>query len=285
VGNGGFAGLEWFSASDMSDSYNVMIVTETGAKYQTNVLFSNGSASLDWDSMSPASMEMCGILTLSNFPSGSSPYEVFVTGTTLDDTSTYYDAVTNRKASGYGSRGFAILGWNSVSDMSGSYSILIEAGTEARYANGVSFSNGSASLNWNDMPVASGIGSGGGPGPGPGVDPEPGFTGTLSLSHAPGYYVVLVTSAMLDSSSTDESIIADFSNLHAYCQEGSGSSASLTWISGYGSGSYNVLIVTGTEARYQNYVSFSDGSASLDWDTMSAASMDPGPGPGGNSGS
>jgi hypothetical protein len=161
VGNGGSAGLEWSSASDMSGSYNVMIVTETGAKYQNNVSFSNGSASLNWNSMAAASMEKCGILTLSNAPSD--PYGVFVTEATLSDTlsdlSIFNDVVANCKAYSSGSGGFGILEWNSVSDMSDSYSVLIATRTEARYANGISFSNGSGSLNWNSMsPISRGGG-------------------------------------------------------------------------------------------------------------------------------
>jgi hypothetical protein len=93
---------------------------------------------------------------------------------------------------------------------------------------------------------------------------------TLTLSNGPTAYAVYVTTTTLTGSSTYTGVATDTANLKA-TGSGSGNFANLSWISG-GSGSYNVLIYAGTETRYQNSVSFSNGSASLNWNSMSTAS-------------
>ena len=94
-----------------------------------------------------------------------------------------------------------------------------------------------------------------------------GGSNTLSLSNAPTAYAVFVTTATLSSSSTYNDIA---SNYIAIGSGTTGSTAALTWTSG-GNGTYNVLIYTGTETKYQNGVNFSNGSASLNWNSMSTA--------------
>jgi hypothetical protein len=91
---------------------------------------------------------------------------------------------------------------------------------------------------------------------------------TLTLSNAPVGTVVLVTDTTLNSSST-------YDGISSYVAIGTiltGTTASLTWTSG-GTGTYNVLAhAAGSSAtRYKNGVSFTNGSASLDWNSMSAA--------------
>jgi hypothetical protein len=93
---------------------------------------------------------------------------------------------------------------------------------------------------------------------------------TLTLSNGPISYAVYVTSATLNSNSSYLTIASDYTNLKA-TGIGSGNSAALTWTSG-GTGSYSVLIYVATETRYQNGVSFSNGSGSLNWNNMSTAS-------------
>jgi hypothetical protein len=99
--------------------------------------------------------------------------------------------------------------------------------------------------------------------------PGPGGEDTLTLANAPSAYAVYVTTSTLTSSSSYADLSSDYV---AVASSAGSSTATLYWISSNGNGTYNVLIYTGTEAKYQNSVSFSNGSASLNWNSMSAAS-------------
>jgi hypothetical protein len=104
--------------------------------------------------------------------------------------------------------------------------------------------------------------------------PPSGDKDTLTLANAPSFYSVFVTNVTLTGSSSYIDLIG--SDYVAGGSSAGESTAKLSWSSGDGNGTYNVLIDTGTEAKYQNSISFSNGSASLDWNTMSAVSNGPG---------
>ena len=167
------------------------------------------------------------------------------------------------------------LNWNNVSGAS-SYRIYRSAGSDGSYSQtGTSYST-----SYTDSGLSSGtyyykvsaVDSGGNESPLSSytyamVSGGTGGSNTLTLSNAPAAYAVLVTTTTLNSSSTYAGIA---SNYIAIASSSTGSTATLTWLSG-GTGTYNVLIYTGTETRYQNNVSFLDGSGSLNWNTMSTA--------------
>jgi hypothetical protein len=88
---------------------------------------------------------------------------------------------------------------------------------------------------------------------------------TLTLFNAPLSYNVIVTPAELSSSSTVESIDINFVALSV---TSSGPTAGLTWFYG-GTGTYNVFIYSSASGtKYKNGVNFTNGSASLDWNSM-----------------
>jgi hypothetical protein len=168
---------------------------------------------------------------------------------------TVFDDLTGVVATGQGDH--PKLTWITGAERTKVYNVmlrLVNSPNTVKYQNGVQFTNGSGTVNWNSMSTIEG----GGPATG---------NDTLSLSNGPGNYYVYVTTTTLSSSST---VTSATSGLQA-TGTGSGSSATLAWISGESSGSYNVLIYTGTETKYSNNVSFSNGSASLNWNSMSTA--------------
>jgi hypothetical protein len=159
-----------------------------------------------------------------------------------------------------------LRGSSTISGATGSTYTLTTADIGASIKVRVSRSGVSGSI---ESPQVGPVTSGGG-----------GDEDTLTVSNGPIFYTVYVTTTTLTSSSSYLSVATDYTNLKA-TGSGSGDSAALTWISGGESGSYNVLIYAGTTTKYQNNVSFSNGSASLNWNTMSTA----GSGSGGGSGS
>jgi uncharacterized repeat protein (TIGR02543 family) len=92
---------------------------------------------------------------------------------------------------------------------------------------------------------------------------------TLTVNGYSGAVSVIVTEAMI-SGAYDEAAIT--SGLAASGSSANGYSVSLAWIFGKNnSGSYNVLLTTDDGgSRYQNGVSFSDGSATVNYDGMAA---------------
>jgi hypothetical protein len=100
-----------------------------------------------------------------------------------------------------------------------------------------------------------------------------GATDILSLynANAPASYSVVVTSAALTSASTYAGVASDYPNLKA-TGTGTTGPAVLGWAESGETGTYNVLVKAGTVTKYQNSVSFTNGSAYLDWSTMLDAS-------------
>jgi hypothetical protein len=95
-----------------------------------------------------------------------------------------------------------------------------------------------------------------------------GSANVLFLSNAPAFYNVVVTSASLNTTSTYTGVASDDANLKAM-GTGSTGPAALNWSQpAYRTGTYDVLVSTGTVTKYKHDVDFSDGSASLDWNTV-----------------
>jgi hypothetical protein len=128
-----------------------LIYTGITTKYENNVSFSNGSASLDWDSMSTAGGSSGGSFTISGLPSGT--YTVYVlTG----NPSTYMDFATMM-----GSAGIAGLGsiydttfaWGTAPS-DGTYTIILvnsSTPTTAEKATNVSISGGGGSTAYSSF--------------------------------------------------------------------------------------------------------------------------------------
>jgi hypothetical protein len=107
-----------------------------------------------------------------------------------------------------------------------------------------------------------------------------GGSNTLTLTGYSGVFTVIVTSTAF----TNDNYNSAISNTVATGTAASGSSADLTWISG-GGGTYHVLVTvadgsTGSSMRYRNNVSFSNGSATVNWNGMTEITtvVDPGVG-------
>jgi titin len=102
----------------------------------------------------------------------------------------------------------------------------------------------------------------------------PGGGNKITLNNAPDRWAALVTTATLSSSSTVTSILAGGSAIRGITDTVyNNTNISIPWVSsGDGNGTYNVAITSSSGLRYINGVSFSSGSASINWNTMSTAS-------------
>jgi hypothetical protein len=105
-----------------------------------------------------------------------------------------------------------------------------------------------------------------------GTEPFPGGSDTLTVTGYSGVISVIVTTTTI-SGSYDGTAIA--SGMVASGTAASGASASLTWMPGKNkAGSYNVLLTTGEGSRYKNSVSFSNGSATVSYGSMTTIDIE-----------
>jgi hypothetical protein len=99
---------------------------------------------------------------------------------------------------------------------------------------------------------------------------------TLRVVNNPqGTYTVYVTESSISNSNYDS-----VKNNYKATGTGNGSSVSLTWSSGSSNKSYCILITAGSVTKYKNWVYFTNGIGSVDWNTMTEATG----GGGGNEG-
>jgi hypothetical protein len=97
-------------------------------------------------------------------------------------------------------------------------------------------------------------------------DPEPGNSDTLTISGYSGVSTVFVTQTTITQENYSSIMSSGFAATGTAI---SGSVADLIWQNGFSkSGNYNILLATTDGYRYQNSVSFSDGSATVNYGGM-----------------
>jgi hypothetical protein len=140
---------------------------------------------------------------------------------------------------------------------SGVFHVIVIHGTEVRYQNNTTFTRGSATVNWAGMTSAEGLNDGTPPGPGNG-------DGTLVVQNRTGTVYALVISGAISSK-------ADLNTAY-YVATGLGNASGVPLFDSLGSrlttnGPHTVVVTQGTESRFKTGVSFTNGSATVNWGT------------------
>jgi hypothetical protein len=146
----------------------------------------------------------------------------------------------------------------SIFSETGSYHVVVSYGTEVKYKTGVPFNVGSAAVDWRDLIPSTGLPDGtGAPGSGSGT-----LTVTGNISGT--VYALVVNGAIsiqsdLDTASYVAAIgIGPVSGVPLYETTGPGFSKT---------GNFTVVVKKGEEVKYRNGVSFTNGSATVNWDS------------------
>jgi hypothetical protein len=139
-----------------------------------------------------------------------------------------------------------------------SYHVIVMHGTEVRYQNNVSFTRGSATVNWTTMSRASDLTEGTTP------NPPANGNGTLIVQNQSGTIYALVISGSISTK-------VDLNSTN-YVAAGLGPAGGAPLFDTSGerfskNGSFTVVVTKGTDTKYKTGVAFTNGSASVHWDT------------------
>jgi hypothetical protein len=244
-GSGSNVPLLWDPPNSSAARWNVLIIASGVTKYSSWTTFINGVGAVDWSAMTE-------VTTAQQLPA---PENFRVTTTTSNSIS---------------------LAWNSVSGTGVSYKVYRSAGVSGPYtAFGTAINGTSVVVSALDPDTTyyfkvSAVASGGTEGEQSGYisgktasdDPY------LTITHVAGNTTVKITTATISAGTV-------FDDLTGVVATGQGDHPRLTWTTGGITGVYNVMLrmVNGPNTvKYQNGVSFTDGSGTVDWDTMVSSS-------------
>jgi hypothetical protein len=211
------------------------------------------------DPVDPASHPNGGRVTVNNInPPGL--ITVFVKGSVITSTAGLSSA--GAVAGGLGWSGGVPLFTTAAANLpftnSGTYHVIVMYGTVVKYQNNVTFTRGSAEINWASMASPSGFTD-------DPVNPPPASgNGTLTVKNQTGTVYALVISGAVSSK-------ADL-NTASYVATGLGAAGGVSLFDSLGerfslSGGFTVVVTKGTETKYKTNVSFASGSATVSWTT------------------
>jgi hypothetical protein len=222
------------------DGSNVMFEFNVSSEQTASVSNQNVSGiAIDVGSIMP------NTLRVNNPPSGS--YTAYVTAAYISQTN--YPSISqsgNYAAIGSGSGSNVPLIWNPPNSSAVSMNVLIIANGVAKYSGWTIFINGVGAVDWSAMTEAVG--------------------NKLTISgNPPSGQLTAYAHSGSPITNTNYATV-----LGAYSATGTGvSPILLAWTSGYGGGTYHVLVKTaGDEYWYKNSVSFTDGAGTINWGEM-----------------
>jgi hypothetical protein len=150
TGQGSYPYLAW-TGTTLTGTFNVLlrlVDSPNTVKFQNGVQFTNGSATVDWNTMTGISGdEERPALTINNVAGNTT---VRITTQTISS-GVNFDTLTGVVATGQGS--YPYLAWTGTT-LTGTFNVLlrlVNSPNTVKFQNGVQFTNGSATVDWNTM--------------------------------------------------------------------------------------------------------------------------------------
>jgi hypothetical protein len=250
-----------------SGSFSVVVTHGTEVRYGNNVSFTRGSATVTWTSLTaslpggsvdPPPGTGNGTLTVTGSPPQNNVFALVISGT-ISSRSELNTA--NYIAAGLGPHGGvplfdAITGQRFGTDATGNgtYTVVVTSGTETRYKTNKSFTNGSATVDWVNDLIS--------------IDPPEGTpNGTLTVTGNPPQNTVTAKVFLTGTITTTDDLAKVIS-----VAEGTGPKTNVLLLdaasrSFEGTGAYTVVITSGATTRYKPSHPFTNGIATVDWDS------------------
>jgi hypothetical protein len=233
----------WILSPDSEGSFTVTVNSSGIDAITGTIVFTDGTTKEGPGTFAPPN-DGEPALTINNVAGNT---KVRITTQTISS-GVNFDTLTGVVATGQGS--YPYLTWTGTT-LTGTFNVmlrLVNSPNTVKFQNGAQFTNGSATVDWNTMTGISG-------------DEE---RPALTINNAAGNTTVKITTQTISSG-------VDFDTLTGVVATGQGSYPYLAWTGTTLTGTFNVmlrLVDSPNTVKFQNGAQFTNGSATVDWNTM-----------------